>query len=244
MSLDHGVNIFRLRALAYVLFSALTIASAGCGEAIPQITIDNTGTSPLIVKIDGKTAAKVAPHEFQRIRLAPGKYQVEVKSNGQRLFVGQRIVEGSGSALAAKNYVFNPRSNRGYAVCKVVYGSKAFSDLTDEAIVTLAEYQSGKKVNRAKLEYMQVKRYAEPTSSTTWFALPSGVGYILNDPPQVAYTRGGSTSKRALTRISKADHAKLKKLHRIESPSAVDLDELKAVSGRALDSLSMLKSLQ
>ena len=230
------------RLAALLILGVLTASSVGCGSATPRVIVDNTSSSPMIVKIDGKTAAKIPAHEFQTIPLVPGKYQFEVKSNGREVFKGMRIIEESDSSLASRNYLLCPHSNTGYAVCKVVYGSNAFGELASDAVVKLAEYHTGQKADKKKYAFQKIKTYAEPMRSTTWFEIPDFTGYILRDPPQVAYTRhGGSTSKRALTRISKADHARLKKFHRLENPTEADVDAFKAVTSRALDSLAQLE---
>ena len=227
-----------------VLLLSMIALVSGCEKAVPRVTIDNTGDSTMIVKVDGKEAAKIPPRQFQRIPLAPGTYNFEVIAEGRQIFSGMRMIEESSSTLAARNYIFNPRSDQGYAVCKVVYGSTAFSEFSTDAMVKMAQYYTGEELDKEKYAYLKVKPYAEPMKSSTWFELPSSVGYILHDPPQVAYTRGGSTSKKALTRISKADFVLLKKLHKIESPGPGDLEKLMAVSARALDSLSLLEPLR
>lgn len=227
-----------------VLLLSVMALSVGCEKAVPRVTVDNTGDSTMIVKVDGKEAARIPARGFQRIPLTPGTHNFEILADGKQIFSGIRMIEESNSSLAARNYIFSPRSNQGYAVCKVVYGSNAFSEFSSDAMVKMAEYYTGEKVDKEKYAYMKVKPYAEPMKSSTWFELPSGVGYILHDPPQVAYTRSGSTSKRALTRISKSDQQLLKQLHKIDSPNPGDLEDLIAVSARALDSLSQLEPLR
>lgn len=228
--------------LGALLVSGIALSS-GCQKAVPRVTIDNTGAGTMLVKVDGKEVAKIPEYGFQRIHLEPGAHDFEILVNGKQIFSGMRMIEESSSSLAARNYIFNPRSNQGYAVCKVVYGSTAFSEFSTDAMVKMAEYYSGEKLDKEKYAYLKIKPYAQPMKSSTWFELPSGVGYILHDPPQIAYTRGGSTSKRALTRISKADHQLLKRLHKVESPGPGDLEDLIAASVRTLDSLSQLEPL-
>lgn len=221
---------------------ALTICVAsGCGNPAASVIIDNTSPSTMVVKIDGKTAARIDGHSFHTIRLMPGRYPMEIEVGGRRVFRGTRVVEEADGFLASKTYVFNPASSAKYASCKVVYGDSMLSEATESAIVTLAENYTGKKVDETRLKYIQVKRYAIPMPGSSWFELPGGISYILRDAPEYVYTRSAETSRRVLTRLPKDVHSRLRKAHRIENPTEQDLYALIDVTEEAIDSMSLLE---
>jgi hypothetical protein len=85
-----------------------------------------------------------------------------------------------------------------------------------------------------------MKKYAEPMPAVTWFELPSGVQFILREPPESVYSKYGSETRRALTRVPAKDHAQLRRSHAIEQPTERDVASLGSVTERVLDSMSNL----
>jgi hypothetical protein len=122
----------------------------------------------------------------------------------------------------------------------VVYGSTVFSDQAEDSMVKFAEYYKGEKADPMMVEYIKMKRYAEPMPPTAWFELPSGVQFILREPPESVYSKHGSESRRVLTRVSAKDHAQLRHGHAIEQPTEQDVASLGNVTERVLDTLGNL----
>jgi hypothetical protein len=116
------------------------------------------------------------------------------------------------------------------------------SEHTDEAIVKFAEYYKGEQADPMLVEFIKMKKYAEPMPPTAWFELPSGVQFILREPPDSVYSRSGSETRRALTRVPAKDHSQLRRGHAIEKPSEKDLVALGSVTERVLDTMSNLPS--
>lgn len=217
------------------------VAAAGCGEPNAAVIIDNAGNaSAMSVIIDGKEAGSVDANDYKMFWMPPGEHKFYLTSGGRTQFNGNKVLETSKSWGHGRKYVFNPRGNQRYAVCKVVYGDSFVTDNAENAMVKLAEHYKGQKVDPILVEYVKVKRYAEPMPAAAWFELPSGVQYILRDPPESVYSRYGSESRRVLTRISARDYAQLRRGYMIEDPTEQDLDSLANVTERVLDSLAQL----
>jgi hypothetical protein len=231
-----------LRRLAWLGLVALPLLTAtGCGEPNASVIIDNAGNgSPLSVAIDERPAGSIPAGDFKVYALPPGEHSFSIVSNGRTLFNGKKHLDTARSWGWGREYVFNPLGNQRYAVCKVVYGSSLFSEHTDDAVVKLAEYYRGEKVDPTLVEYVKIKKYAEPMPPAVWFELPSGVQFVLRQPPESMYSRYGSETRRALTRIPAKDHATLRRAHTIEKPTQEDLFALGNVTERALNSLDTL----
>jgi len=231
-----------VRSLYWLCLLALPLAAAaGCGEPNSSVIIDNAGNhSPMSVAIDGQPAGTIPAGDFKTYDLQPGEHSFSIMSNGRSLFNGTKHLDTSRSWSWGREYVFNPLGNQRYAVCKVVYGSDLLSEHTDDAIVKFAEYYKGEKADPTMVEYIKIKKYAEPMPPTPWFELPSGVQFKLRQPPETVYSEYGSETRRALTRVSAKDHAALRRAHAVEKPTEQDLYALGDVTERTLDTLDNL----
>ena len=237
-----GASTYRRAGLNlswYGLFLPLC-AALGCGEPSASIFIDNGFDQAMILQLDDKEAARIEPGQVGTISLPPGTYLCQVVCDGRTLFNGRKTIEPSESLGTGRQYVWNPGGDFRYAACKVIYGSLDIGEAAENAIVGFAETYSGQKADPTKLKFIQLKRYAEPMPATTWFELPAGISYVLRNPPEHVYSRTGSDSRRALTRISPDDHAQLQHFHALEQPSSNDVDNLFEVTQYALDSLENL----
>lgn len=224
--------------LACLCVLAIAVSGAtGCGEPNAVVVIDNGGDATMVVDVNDQPAGVIEPGEFKSFSYPPGDYKFVIQSGGKTIFDGTKTLEPSEYFGFGREYIWNPGGQNRYAVCKVIYGSDLMSDLTNSAIVKFAEAHTGQKADPTRVEFIKLKRYAEPMPSSSWFELPRGIQYTLRNPPDEVYTRGGSTSRRALTRISKRDHAKLQNAHAVENPTPQDLEILHEVTERALDSL-------
>jgi hypothetical protein len=212
----------------------------GCGEPAAVVFIDNGGQAAMVVEVDGQPAAMIEPGEHESLSFPPGDYKFHVKSGGETLFDGSKTLERSDRFGFGRQYVWNPGGEHRYAACKVVYGSTLVSDAAENAIVKFAEHQTGQKADPLKLQSLRLKRFAEPMPAASWFELPPGILYILTNPPEYVYSRTGSDSRRALTRISKQDHAELQRTRAVDNPSERDVQALAEATEKALDSLADL----
>jgi hypothetical protein len=223
-----------------VLLASLALL-VGCGEPNASVIIDNAGGhSTMNVVIDGQESGTIPAGDFKIFWMPPGEHKFYLTSNGRTLFNGAKQLDTSRSWGFGREYVFNPMGNQRYAVCKVVYGSTVFSDNAENAMIKFAEQYKGQKADPMLVEYVKIKRYAEPMPATAWFELPSGVQFILREPPDSVYSKSGSESRRALTRVSAKDHAQLRRGHMIEQPSEKDLYALGSVTERVLDTMGNL----
>ena len=221
---------------------AMTLTAAvGCGEPNATVTIDNSGEAALVVEVNDLPKAMIEPGTFQTLSFPPGEYKFKLQSAGETLFDGMKTLEPSEVFGFGREYIWNPGGENRYAVCKVMYGSMIFGNAAEDAILKFAEQHTGQKADPARVEFFKIKRYAEPMPSTTWFEMPRGVMYTLKNPPESVYTRSGSTSRRALTRISKEDHRQLQTVYSIENPTESDVEILAEVAERALNSLEFLQ---
>jgi hypothetical protein len=231
------------RLICFGILAAAACGATGCGEPNAVVVIDNGGAATMVVEINGQPAGMIEPGQFKSFGYPPGDYKFVIQSGGETLFDGTKTLEPSQRFGFGREYIWNPGGENRYAVCKVVYGDQLFSDMTNSAIVAFAEAHTGQKADPTRVEFIKLKKYAEPMPSSSWFELPPGVQYTLRNPPDTVYTRSGSDSRRALTRISREDHAQLKNAHSVENPSPYDLEILTEVTERALDSLYDLEPL-
>jgi hypothetical protein len=239
-----GTRSFLSSRLAlFGILAAAACGATGCGEPNATVVIDNGGAATMIVEVNDQPAAMIEPGEFKSLSYPPGDYKFVVQSGGETLFDGTKTLEPSERFGFGREYIWNPGGENRYAVCKVVYGDQIFGEAAQSAIVAFAEAHTGQKADPTRVEFIKVKRYAEPMPSSPWFELPRGVMYTLCNPPDHVYTKGGSDSRRALTRISKEDHAQLQNAHSVENPTEQDLGLLIEATERALDSLYELDPL-
>ena len=197
----------------------------------------------MIVKVDGQPAATIESGEFTLIRMPPGEHEFHIQRAGRTLFDGTKTLEKAKGFANPREYLFNPGGEFRYASCKVLYGSQVYSDAAESAIVKFAEHQAGEKADPTRLEFLKIKRFAEPMPARRWFEIPGGISYVLRDAPDSVYTRTGSDSRRVLTRISKRDHNQLLRYCAIENPTPRDLEALAGAASNALDSLSLLEPI-
>jgi len=223
------------------LLLATVLFAFGCGEPASSVYIDNGRDAPMVVKIDGQPAAMIEAGQFTLVRVMPGERHFHIQCAGETLFDGKKTLDTAKGFLSPRQYMFNPGGEHRYASCKVLYGSQAFADATQSAIVKFAEYQAGEKADPTRVEFSQIKRFAEPMPTDNWFELPGGISYILRDAPESVYTRSGSESRRVLTRISAVNHAQLVRCHAVESPTELDVITLVAAAEAAIDTLSQLE---
>jgi hypothetical protein len=234
----------RPRWIALGAIVALAIVAAtGCGEPQVSIYVDNGGAEEMTVEVNSQTACTVPPGEHKAIHLPPGDYRFVVSRAGETLYDGMRTLEPSEHFGFGREYVWNPGREHFYAACKVDYGSRALKDAAQSAIVKLAEAHTGQKADPVHVEFLQLKRYAEPMPSTDWFELPRGIQYILRDAPEHVYTKTGSDTRRALTRVSRDVHELLLRTHAVEHPTPEDLEILRFASDEAIASLADLEPI-
>lgn len=229
------------RSLRLCLLFLPLVLAAGCGEPNASVIIDNAGNRNLMsVAIDGQPAGSIPAEDFKIYYLPPGEHDFSLVSGGRKLFNGSKHLDTARSWGWGREYVFNPLGNQRYAVCKVVYGGDLISEHTDDAIVKFAEYYKGQAADPMLVEYVKMKKYAEPMPPAPWFELPSGVQFILREPPDSVYSKYGSETRRALTRVSSKDHAALRRGHAVEQPTEQDLIVLGSVTERVLNTMEDL----
>jgi hypothetical protein len=222
----------------------MLIVAVGCGEPNASVTIDNSGEAALVVEVNDEPKAMIEPGTFQTLSFPPGEYNFKVQAAGETLFEGTKTLEPSKSFGSGREYVWNPDGGNRYAVCKVVYGDMVFGSAAESAILKFAEQHTGQKADPTRVDFIKMKRYAEPMPADPWFELPLDCMYTLRNPPESVYTRGGSTARRALTRISKEDHHQLQTVFAVENPTESDLEILAEVTVRTLDSLEFLEPIE
>jgi hypothetical protein len=161
----------------------------------PNVTlyVDNPGTEPMTVTIDGAAALTVAPGTYGTVKCRSGQRHIEVTAGGRKLFDQVKDLQGG----KAGKYLLNPGGAARYAAWTAEYGKKIEFDSQR----WLLQFQAETPEGRLKL-YKKLAREVEVVMGSEWLQLDHD--YILEKPPQaVTVVKGQPYSGRTvLTRIS------------------------------------------
>src|SRR5438270_6043738 len=155
-------------ALRLGLFIGLAFGSVGCASNDVWIYVDNAGTAPMVVTLDGKEEASIEPGEFESFKSQPGERRIHIQCGDRVLFDDTKDLQKSDQMGVARRYLFNPDNRNRYVTYSVKYGSSRLDGLFDK--VALAADRQG------QLRYAHKKLLAEisPLPSSSWFEIPTG----------------------------------------------------------------------
>jgi hypothetical protein len=216
-------------ALRLALLIGLAFGSVGCASNDVWIYVDNAGTAPMVVALDGKEEATIEPGAFEMFKSQPGERRIHIQCGDKVLFDDTKDLQKSDQLGVARRYLFNPDNRNRYAIYSVKYGSSRLDGLFDK--VALAADRQG------QLRYAHKKLLAEvtPLPSGDWFEIPTGA-CVLAPPPEFVTTSGTTARRTVLTRVDPKDHAFLEAARKNANPSEKDLEALTEVVDRVLDS--------
>ncbi|HZN34421.1 MAG TPA: hypothetical protein VFB80_11400 [Pirellulaceae bacterium] len=205
------------------LLAALSLSGLlGCAPGNVWVYIDNAGDEPLVVKVDGKEAAKIPPGEFAELNYPPGEYQFLITAGGQTVCDLKKNLEKSDTFGRTRKYLFNPDKNNCYGSYEVKYGGSRLDGVMEASLLS---HQKDPKI-RAKYAYNKLLKEIDLVSTDAWNDV-SGVEYILSPPPETMMTRSGSSRRvTVLDRLDKDDYRRLKEMSRRDNPDDADVDEL------------------
>ena len=187
-----------------------------------RVYIDNSGTRPLVVQVDGKEAATIPPGEFKELEYPPGEYQFLITSDGQTVCDLKQKLEKSDKFGMARKYLFNPDKNNVYGSYEVKYGGSRLDGVMEAGLLS---YQKDPKI-RAKYAYNKLLKEIDLVSTDAWNDI-SGVEYVLTPPPETMLTRSGSSRRvTVLDRLDRGDYQRLSNAAKKQDPTEADVDDL------------------
>jgi len=208
----------------FPLVAVLIAGCSGCSVSPGKVWvyIDNAGQEPLVVKVDGKEAAKIEPGEFAELQYPPGEYQFCITRGSETVCDLPRKLEKSDKFGQTRKYLFNPDKLNLYQSFEVKYGG---SRLDGVMTASLLSFQKDQKI-RNQYIYKQLLKEIKLVPTDAWNDI-SGVEYVLKEPPETMLTRSGSSRRiTVLDRIEQRDYDRLSAAAKIESPNEADIDAL------------------
>jgi hypothetical protein len=220
----YGKSVLRVCVLIAVAFGSM-----GCASNDVWVYVDNAGKKPMVVTVDGKEEANIAPGEFETLKFEPGVRRFHIQCGDKVLFNDTKDLKQSDTLGMGRRYFFNPDKRNRYATYSVKYGSSPLDGMFDK-LATAADREG-------QLRYAHQKLLKEVTllPSGGWFEVPNGA-YVLTNPPEFVTTRGMTERRTVLTRIAPKDYAFLEAASKKTNPSERDVEALSDVVERVLDS--------
>jgi len=216
-----------LMALALVSVAAVGLLS--CGRDV-WIYVDNGGSEPMTVTVDGKEEATIAPGEFALIKCQPGEKQIQVRCGDKVLFDGVKDLQKSDTLATSRRYLFNPDSRNRYLTYSVQYGTSPLEGLFSEDEDELPENRH----SAVRAAYQQMAAQTELLPPDPWFEVPRGA-YVLTPAPEFVTTSSYTEKRTVLTRVDPKDYAFLAAAREKQDPTEEDLGALGEVLERVLD---------
>ena len=210
----------------------LVILLAGCN--LPPLNvwvyIDNAGTQPLVVRVDGKEATTIAAGEVGKLEFPPGEYRFEIRRGDEVVCDLPRTLEKSNRMGTARKYLFNPDKLNRYQTYEVKYGGNRLGGMMESGV---ANFQKDPKI-RNRYFYKKLLKEIELIPSDAWNDV-TGIDYVLTAPPERLVTRSGGTRVTVLDRISQRGYERLQAAALVTEPTKADLEALDALIEEILD---------
>jgi hypothetical protein len=207
----------------------LALGAVGCGGSGIGIWVDNGGAEPIVVIVDGKEEATIAPGEFAKLGCEPGERHIQIKSGEKVLFDGTKDLQPSNQLGVGRRFLFNPDHSHRYGIYTVQYGTNRFAGLFDSLRQDSSNPQSA-----LQTEYQKLLKEIELLPPDPWFEIKPSC-YVLSQPPSFVVTRGGTERRKVLTRIDPEDYAFLQAARDKQNPTEDDLDALADVVDRVME---------
>jgi hypothetical protein len=210
------------KTLQFSLISLLLLVSTSCniGPGEVWVVIDNSGTNPLIVEVDGKEAATIPVGDFKKLSYPPGEYQFRITSGDEVLCDLKRELVKSDRFGVARKYLFNPDKNNRYQTYQARYGGSRLDGLLQN---TMLSYQKDEQLKRQYI-YRQLLKEIKLLPGDAWNDV-SGIDHVLTEPPEFVMSRG-SARRTVLARLDQQSYDRFKQMEKIENPTDEDIDTL------------------
>jgi hypothetical protein len=218
------------KSLRLGLALVLAFGAVGCGSNNVWVYVDNGGQEPMVVTVDGKEEAAIAPGEFAKLEFEPGEKHFHVHSGDKVLFDGTKDLVKSDKLGVCRRYFFNPDNHNRYAIYTVQYGESPLEGLFDR----LSDQSGADRQSTIRTAYQKLAKEIEVQPSDPWFEITASC-YVLSSPPEMVVTRGYTERRKVLTRVDRKDYDLLKAARSKENPTEEDLDALAEVVDRVSD---------
>jgi hypothetical protein len=217
------------------LLSAIIVAIGVAGLYLSgggvDIYVDNGGEEPMVVTVDGKEEATIAPGQFAKIGCQPGERRLQVRCGEEIRFDGIKNLEKLDRLGANRRYFFNPDNRNRYRTYTIRYGSSPLEGLIQfEQVRPVGEGRTA--IRTACRELVAEAKLLPPES---WFEVPDGA-YVLTKAPDYVSTKRFTETRTVMTRVDPEDYAFIVKAGENKDPSEDDLKALIEVVDRVLES--------
>jgi hypothetical protein len=211
-----------MKSLTITLAGWLVISSTGCGLTPRDVWvyIDNAGNRPMVVKVDDKEAATIAPGQFAKLSYPPGEHRFHITSSDEVLCDLTKNLAQSDKFGACRKYLFNPDKNNRYQIYQAKYGVNRLEGVMQTSLLS---YQKDPQIKRQYI-YKQLLKEVKLLPSDAWNDVTS-VDYVLSPPPDHVYTKG-TARRTVLWKIDQGNYQSLERLARIDKPTDEDIDAL------------------
>jgi len=196
----------------------------GCGPLNDWVYIDNAGEQPLIVSVDGKEAATIAPGEFAKLSYPPGEYRIHIRRGDEVLCDLTRKLETSDRIGMGRKYLFDPDKHNRYQSYEAKYGVNRLEGVMQAGLLS---YQKDPNL-RVQFAYKQLLKEIKLLPTDAWNEV-TGIDYVLTAPPDSVVSRTGTARKKVLDRIRLEDYDRLKTAAEKTDPTQADVDALGAL---------------
>jgi hypothetical protein len=186
------------------------------------IYVDNGGSQPLQVSLDGSQAATVAPGQVEIVKCRAGKTRIQVKRGDQVVFDEVKNLQKPDNRDVGK-YILNPELIRRYWMYDVEYGIP-FSSLNFDQFSQLV--MDGDRDQWVKSRYQELARRPHLIEPGPWVeADPEQCDHVLEKAPTSA--GGGLFAKRrVLARMDRQDYDFILEARKKTNPTMADLQAL------------------
>jgi hypothetical protein len=211
------------KTFQFSLISLLLLVSTSCnvGPGEVWVLIDNAGTSPLVVEVDGKEVTKIPVGELKKLSYPPGEYQFRITSGDDVLCDLKRELVKSDRFGVGRKYLFNPDKNNRYQTYQARYGGSRLDGMLQN---TMLSYQKDEQLKRQYI-YRQLLKEIKLLPGDAWNDV-SGIDYVLEEPPEFVMSRSGTSRRTVLARLDQRSYDRFKQMEQIEKPTDEDIDTL------------------
>jgi len=220
---------------ARLLLGAIIVAIGGVGLYMSgggvYIYVDNGGKEPMVVTIDGKEEATIAPGQFAKIECQPGERRLQVRCGQEILFDDIKDLQKLDKLGANRRYFFNPDNRNRYRTYTIKYGSSPLEGLLQFERGT----PSADRRNAIRAACRELVAEAKLLPPDSWFEVPDGA-YVLTKAPEYVATKRFTETRTVMTRVDPQDYAFIVKARENKDPSEDDLNALLEVVDRVLES--------
>ena len=200
----------------------LLLATTSCNVAPRDVwvVIDNAGSKPLVVEVDGKPAATIPVGKFGKLSYPPGEYQFRITSGDEVLCDLKRDLVKSDRFGVGRKYLFNPDKNNRYQTYQAKYGGSRLDGVMQTSLLS---YQKDPQLKRQYI-YRQLLKEIKLLPGDAWNDV-SGIDYVLEEPPEFVVSRG-TVRRTVLARLDERSYERFKRMEKIEKPTDEDIDAL------------------